>query len=127
MGAGVEPEEASADSLPSDRIEYEQTFPITEDAAYVQRFVMDDRDRIVEWAVIQLRRVNGRWRRVAEYDTCHNKGVHVHFLNRDEVRFAETQLRSIDSDDDLVEGLDYALSRVAEAWGENERRSDRGY
>lgn len=91
------------------------------------RYVMDDHDRITEWAVTQIRKLSGRWRRVAVYDTCHNKGIHVHFYNRSDDEFAQTPLRSVDSHEDLVEGLDYAVDRVVRAWRENERRSDRGY
>jgi hypothetical protein len=119
--------EHDADGPPSDEIEYEQTFPIGENVAYVQRFVMDDRDRIKRWAVVQIRRVQGSWHRVAVYDTCHEKGIHVHFYDKEDVEFAETHLRSVDSNADLVEGLDYAVVRVVEAWRENERRSERGY
>jgi hypothetical protein len=127
MSAAIEPDEDVVDGPPPAETEYQQTFPISAEASYVVRFVMDDHDRIKRWAVVQLRRVGGRWRRVAEYDSCNNKGVHVHFLNRDEVRFAQTHLRPVDSYADLVEGLDYAVDRVVEAWRENERRSDRGY
>lgn len=116
-----------SDGRPPEETEYEQMFPISETVGYIQRFVMDDHDQIRQWAVVQVRRVGGRWQRVAVYDTCHDKGVHVHFYDRNGVEFAETALRSVDSYDDLVDGLDYAVDRVVMAWRENERRSDRGY
>ncbi len=126
MAGDPQPHDVESGPRPPGR-DWEQTFPIGENAAYVQRYSMDDRDKIVEWAVVQLRRVQAGWRRVAVYDCCHGKGVHVHFFDSRQVEFAETPLRPVDSDDDLVAGLDYAVDRVVKAWRENERRSERGY
>lgn len=106
---------------------YEQVFSINATAQYVQRLDLDERNRPVEWVVIQMRLVAGRWRRVAVYDTCHQKGVHVHFYDRDENQFDEAVLWDVEGYDDLEQGLDYALKRVSESWRENERRSDRGF
>jgi hypothetical protein len=107
--------------------QYTQTFPFGADAEYVLRYDLDEWNRTVEWAVIQKRRLHGHWQRVAVYDTCHGKGVHVHFYDRDDHEFAQTPLRPIKSHKDLDEGLQDALRWVCDSWRENERRSDRGY
>jgi hypothetical protein len=105
---------------------YEDTFPISEDARYVQRLGYDEYQRLTEWAVVQMRREDDRWCRVAVYDICHGKGVHVHLYDRQEIEFTEQFLRPVSSYRDIEVGLDYALERVTECWQENERRSDRG-
>jgi hypothetical protein len=106
-----------------------QTFPLSEHSRYTQRLGLDERGRLVEWAVIQSRFRNGRWQRVAVYDICHDKGLHVHLFNRQEEEFTEARLRSVMSYKDVEDGLDYVLHRLIdlECWQENERRSDRGY
>ena len=127
MSAGPEPQQPWAPDLPPDGSPWEQTFPLSEDARYVQRLGIDETGRLVEWAVIQMRRQAGKWRKVAVYDISHGKGVHVHLFNRQEVKFTEMSLRPVSSYEDVEAGLDYALKRVTEYWLENERRSDRGY
>ncbi|MGH3904225.1 MAG: DUF7718 family protein [Pseudonocardiaceae bacterium] len=92
-----------------------------------QKFSQDAYGRVAEWAVVQLRRDGDRWRRIAVYDICHGKGVHVHLYDRQEIEFTEAFLRPVSSYQDVEDGLDYAVQRVTECWQENERRSDRGY
>lgn len=122
---GILPEPWAPD-LPAEEPPYEQTFAISAEARYIQRFGQDAYGRLVEWAVIQERRVDGRWLRVAVYDTCHGKGVHVHHYDGAGEDFLEHQLLPVTCHEDLETGLQYALERVAECWQENERRSDRG-
>jgi len=93
----------------------------------VQKLAYDTHGQLADWTVVQMRRVQDRWLRVAVYDICHNKGVHVHLFNREGTEFTETSLRPVASYQDIVDGLDYALERVITHWEENERRSDRGY
>jgi hypothetical protein len=124
--ASAEPEQAWAPDLPADH-SYRLTLLLSERARYIQRLDYDERERLVEWAVIQSRLINGRWQRVAVYDICHGKGVHVHLFNRREEEFTEVCLRSVTSYKDVEDGLDYVVDRVVECWQENERRSDRGY
>jgi hypothetical protein len=107
--------------------QFTQTFSISDTTSYVQRFDLDERGRIVEWAVVQTRTVGTRSQRVVVYDTCHSKGVHAHFYDREGQEFAEEPLQPVASYKDLEEGLDHAVRRVVETWRENERRSDRGY
>jgi hypothetical protein len=107
--------------------EFEQEFPIGDSASYVQRLGLDERDRVAEWAVIQMRKVDSEWRRVVVYDCCHGKGLHVHHYNREGMEFAEVVVRPVNSYSDFESALDYALERVTMSWQENERRSDRGY
>lgn len=83
MRASTEPEPAWAPDLPADH-SYRLTLLLSERARYIQRLDYDERERLVEWAVIQSRLTNGEWQRVAVYDTCHGKGVHVHLFNRRE-------------------------------------------
>jgi hypothetical protein len=126
MSAAAEPEQAWAPDLPADH-SYRLTSPLSERARYIQRLDYDERERLVEWAVIQSRLTNGGWQHVAVYDICHGKGVHVHLFNRREEEFTEVRLRSVTSYKDVEDGLDYVVDRVLECWQENERRSDRGY
>ena len=106
--------------------DWEQEFPLSRTAAYSQKLGFNERGQLVEWAVVQLRLTNDRKRRVAVYDSCHGKGVHVHFFDCNEQEFAQKQLWPVDSSRDLEDGLDYAVRRVSSSWEENERRSDRG-
>lgn len=73
-----------------------------------------------------MRRVDGVWHRVATYDTCHNKGMHIHLFNAWGEEFTEVTIRPVESYGEVDEALDYALERVTSHWQENERRSDRG-
>jgi hypothetical protein len=112
--------------LPGVEPPWTQHFPLSEAAEYVQRLTYDERGRLVEWAVIQNRRIDGLWVCTAVYDICHEKGVHVHLYNRNGVEFHQRSLMPVESYADVEAGVDYALERVAECWEENERRSDRG-
>jgi hypothetical protein len=123
----AEPERSWAPDLEPEWPPFEDTFPISEDARHVQKFSLDEYGRVAEWAVVQMRRDGDQWRRVAVYDICHGKGVHLHLYDREEVQFTETPLRPVLSYQDVDDGLDYALERVTECWQENERRSNRGY
>jgi hypothetical protein len=123
----AEPERVWAPELEPEAPGFEQTILISDDVRYVQKFAEDTYGRLAEWAVVQLRRVEGRWHRVAVYDICHGKGVHVHLYDREGIQFTETPLRPVASYQDVEDGLDYAVDRVVEHWEENERRSDRGY
>lgn len=122
----AEPERPWAPELEPEE-PWEQEILISEDVRYQQKLAHDAYGRLADWAVVQMRRVEGRWLRVAVYDICHGKGVHVHLYNREGEQFTETPLRPVASYQDVEEGLDYALERVVEHWQENERRSDRGY
>ncbi|MDQ3274003.1 MAG: hypothetical protein M3Q39_02950 [Actinomycetota bacterium] len=59
----AEPERAWAPGLEPELPAYEQTILISEDAGYRQKFAEDKYGRLTEWAVVQLRRVEGRWHR----------------------------------------------------------------
>ncbi len=74
MSAAGEPEQAWAPDLPAHH-SYRLTLPLSERARYIQRLDYDERERLVEWAVIQSRLTSvGGWQRVAVYDICHSKG-----------------------------------------------------
>jgi hypothetical protein len=106
---------------------FEEEFPVSETATYRVRMDFDQRDKIVEWAVIQLKRRGDRWTRVAVYDMCHGKGVHVHRYDSCEDEFAEESVFNVTSYEDVEAGLDYAILRVSESTADNEGRSDRGH
>ena len=67
----AEPERVWAPELEPEAPGFEQTILISDDVRYVQKFAEDAYGRLAEWAVVQLRRVEGRWHRVAVYDICH--------------------------------------------------------
>lgn len=106
--------------------EWRQHFPIDETRSYHIRQEYDEVGRLVEWAVTQNRQVAGERVRVVVYDTCHGKGVHVHFYDRDDIEFAEQAIGPVGSYADLNDGLDAAVDTVSHTWADNERRSDRG-
>lgn len=99
-----------------------QEFPINESTSYIIRMQTDDRNRLVEWAVIQMK----NRRRIALYDVCHGKGYHLHLYNRTAREFAQISLRVVDSYEDMNWAYDDAAVRVSQYWYENERRSDSG-
>ena len=106
--------------------EYRETVAIGEFADYKIRYEYDERDRMVEFAITQRRQLGGTWRIVAVYDICHDKGLHVHYHNRDGDEFAEVPINRVDSYGDLDEAFDFAIQAISTAWIDNERRSDRG-
>ncbi len=123
----AEPEQPWAPEMEPEGPPWEIEILISEDVRCKQKFSQDVYGRVAEWAVVQLRRDGDRWRRIAVYDICHGKGVHVHLYDRQEIEFTEVPLRPVSSYQDVEDGLDYAVQRVTECWQENERRSDRGY
>ena len=76
--------------------------------------------------MIQRRGSGDSARRVAVYDACHGKGMHVHRYDGEEREFDEHPLRPVSSYDELEQALEYAIECVVRDWQENERRSDRG-
>lgn len=106
---------------------WEQRFPIDESRSYVLKQGFNERNQLAEWAVIQTRvGDDGREQRVAVYDHCHGKGMHVHFYDRHEREFCELPLAAVRSQEDLEKTLDDAVIRVSVEWDRNERRSARG-
>jgi hypothetical protein len=85
----AEPERTGVPDLEPEWPPFEDTFPISEDARDVQKFSLEY-GRVAEWAVVQMRRDGDRWCRVAVYDVCYGKGVHLHLYDRQEVQFTET-------------------------------------
>lgn len=127
MSATTGPEQPWAPNLPVVDLE-SYTFLIGVHTRCTQSLGHDELGRLAEWAVIQSRFINGQWQRVAVYDTCHRKGVHVHLYDQREIEFTETRLDLVISSYKDVEGvLDHIIDRLTTCWWqENERRSDRG-
>lgn len=126
MSASGDPEQVWVPYLPAEEPWLVQEITIRAHTRYIQRLGYDENGRLVEWAVIQSCWRDGRWWRVAVYDT--HITVHVHLLDRREKRFAKIHLRSITCYKDIEEGLDEVLHYLVEldGWQENERRSDCG-
>src|SRR6185437_10460703 len=118
MSAAGEPDQPWAPELPTVRT-YLYTFLISATARYTQRLDCDEWDRLVEWAVIQSRLIDGRWQRVAVYDICHRKGAHIHLYDREEREFTQVSLKPVTCRRDVEEALDEALDRVIEHSAEN--------
>ena len=107
--------------------ENEDTFLISATTWYTVRYALDKYQRLTDWAVIQRCNDETGSRRVAVYDACHGKGVHVHIYDRSEKEIDEHPLhRRVRSYGDLEDGLDYATERVVKDYEQNERRSARG-
>ena len=107
--------------------EWYDSIPISESVSYSVRYAHDEYGRLTDWAVIQRRNTTDGYRRVAVYDACHGKSVHVHIYDTLEREIDEHPLhRPVRSYAELEDGLDYAMERVVTDWQENERRSDRG-
>lgn len=125
----AQPQQAWAPDLEPEWPPYEQWFPIVEDddtRRVIQKIGEDTYGRIAEWAVVQMRFDGEGWRRVAVYDICHRKGMHVHLYDRSGVEFTQVPLRPVASYRDAEDCLGDAQDRVFRYWQENERRSDRG-
>jgi hypothetical protein len=129
MSAAAEPEQVGTPDWQSEyTYTYRYTCAVGEYGRYTQRLECDERDRLIEWAVVQSRLRDGQWQRVALYDICHGKGVHLHLYDRREEEFTQVSLRPVTSHRDVVNGLDYVLEHlIGPWWHENERRSDCGY
>ena len=109
--------------------EYEQTLPVDGAPPFVQHALRVRRSRygqLVDWAVVQIHRDGARWRRIAVYDACHGKGMHVHLYNSQQVDFAQITIRPVHSYQDMEECLQEAIDRVRQHWQDNKRRSDHG-
>jgi hypothetical protein len=126
MSAATEPEQPWTPDVPPEHT-YRYTCPVGEDGRYTQRLECDERGRLVEWAVVQSRLRDGKWQRVALYDVCHGKGVHLHLYDRQQEEFTQVSLRPVTSYKDVLDGLDYVMGHLIDVWWhENERRSDCG-
>jgi hypothetical protein len=129
MSATAEPDQPSA---PATDLPTTHTYPFTitvgENDRYIQRLECDEQDRLVEFAVIQQRYRNGRWQRVALYDVCHDKGLHLHLYDRREREFTQVSLMAVTCQKDVEDGFDYVMEHlIRHWWHENERRSDCGH
>lgn len=127
----VEPTRAWIPYLPPDEsMSTEQTIVLSEGAKCIQRLGIDELGRLVEWAVVQTRLVDEKWRRVAvyDYDNSHNKGVHLHLFDYAGEEVTQIRLRDVTSYKDVEDGLEYVLHHLIdlEDWRENDRRSRRG-
>src|SRR4051812_47539235 len=116
-------EEAWRPELPVEGPPWEPEFVIAPGVKYIQRLGMDERGQVAAWAVIQMRYRGGRWSRVAVYDVCHSKPLHVHLYGTDEVEFDEHVVVEgpVRSREDFEDRLDVAVERVTMYWQENER------
>ena len=114
--------------LPVEGPPWEPEFVVAPGVKYIQRLGMDERGQVAAWAVIQMRYRDGHWARVAVYDVCHGKSLHVHLYDAHEVEFDEHVVVGglVRSREDFEDRLDLAIERVTAYWQENERRSDRG-
>lgn len=127
MSAAGEPEQPWAPDLPLMHT-YRYTIAVSDSGRYTQRLDCDERDRLIEWAVIQSRFRSNRWQRVALYDICHGKGVHLHLYDRRETEFTQVSILPVTCQKDIEDGLDHVIEHlIGPWWQENEWRSDRGY
>lgn len=129
--SAAEPEPAWMPDLDPEDEEYEQPLPVKDAPDCVRthhRMRFNRYGQLVEWAIVLLYQDpdDGRWRRVAVYDTCHGKGMHLHLYDRDGTDFTQVFLRPVRSYQDMEECLDEAIDRVERHWEDNLRRSDRG-
>lgn len=126
----AEPEQSWMPDLDPEGEEYSQPFPIQDapdHVSAVQRMTFDRYGRIFEWAVVQRLRDPTRWRRIAVYDICHGKGMHIHLYDSAEDEFTQIPLRPVRSYRDIEKCLDEALYLVEMHWEDNIRRSNRGH
>ena len=102
--------------------EYTQQIFINDHTSFYVRIELDERRRLNEWAVTQVR--DGL--RIAAYDVCHGKGYHVHLYNRHEEEFDQVFISAVDGYAEMDASLTDAYDRVSRNFDENERRCDRG-
>lgn len=94
----------------------------------VRRMRFDRYGQLIEWAVILRYQepATQRWRRIAVYDICHGKGMHVHLYDKRGNDFTQVSLRPVRSYREIGESLDEAVERIHSHWEANLRRSNRG-
>lgn len=89
------------------------------------RLEMDDRDRLLGFAMIHMAHDGQGDELIAELDTRHGE-VHIHHYRQGNVRTARSVLRIIRSQEDVELGYDEALDVMTEKWEEHRRRWQHG-
>lgn len=91
----------------------------------IHRLEMDDRDRLLGFAMVHMAHDGQGDEMVAELDTRHGE-VHIHQYRRGNTRIDRAVLRIIRSQRDVEVGYDEALDVMTEKWEEHRRRWQRG-
>jgi hypothetical protein len=81
----------------------------------------DLRDRLVDFAIIQMSPLHGRLRRVAVADICHGE-LHVHVHDEQEQKIYRESIRPVDTQLDVEESYDAGLDRIVGKWEDYKRR-----
>lgn len=88
------------------------------------RIMCDSRDRIVEFALMQMTRIGGKSEQVARVDTAHGK-VHIHQLVRNGTERIR-DLHDIKTQEDVERGYNEGIDFITAHWEENRRRWNHG-
>jgi hypothetical protein len=81
----------------------------------------DLRDRLVDFAIIQMSPLRGRLRRVAVADICHGE-LHIHVLDQQEIRIRRESIWPVNTQLDVEKSYDAGLDRITEKWQDYKRR-----
>ena len=77
--------------------------------------------RMADFAIIQMSRLDGRLKRVAEADIRHGE-LHVHILNQQGKRIGRESIQPVVTQQDVEKAYDVAFDRFVEKWEEYKRR-----
>ncbi len=104
------------------------TIEITHTETYVIDLGSDDRiavrlelgswKQLVDFAMVQKIRIDGRWRDVVRYDCAHGE-VHVHYYRRGQKPPIKKRICGLS---DIEDGYKQAETALFDAWEENRRR-----
>lgn len=106
--------------------EYTYSALLPEQDILIHRFEMDDRDRILGFAMMHMTKGPKSNEQVIRIDTRHSE-VHLHQFGCGNVQLARRVLRIIREQRDVEVGYDEALDVITENWEEHKRRWQRGH
>lgn len=93
----------------------------------IHRQELDDRDRLLGFALVHMTDLSGEDQTVVEIDTRHGE-VHLHQYRQGNIRIGPRRsIHRLRSQRDIEEGYDLALDVITEKWAEHKRRWQRGY
>ena len=106
--------------------EYTYSTVLPEQDILIHRFEMDDRDRILGFAMMHMTKGSKGNEQVVRIDTRHSE-VHLHQFGQGNVQISRRVLRNIRELKDVEVGYDEALDVITENWEEHKRRWQRGH
>ncbi len=96
------------------------------DDVLIHRLELDDRDRLLGFALVHVTQSKGEDHMVAEVDTRHGH-VHLHQYRPGNIRVGDPRtIRMLQARLDVEIGYEDAMGQITEQWAEHKRRWQRG-